>query len=685
MRRLIQWVGGATFLTIAVSIYSQDQEESPSEAIVEEVVVSAQATITSDPLTSLSSAVLDKDQIEAVQAVHPHELLVQVPGVWISRGSGQEHLTAMRSGVLTGAGACGAYLLLENGIPIRPASFCNVNGLFELNTEQAQSIEVLRGPASSRFGGNALHGVINSVNLGPTERNIYSLQVGSNSYSRIGGEFASESLSISGHATETGGWRDDTGYAQHKLNGHFRAGFGSWKGTHTLSYTSLNQETGGYVVGLDGYKDETLRFSNPNPEAFRDAESIRLASHWRKGKLTLKEFLRHSSMDFLMHFLPGQPLEHNEQTSGGALAHWDYEFDQWSVSFGVQGELARIKLSEVQVNPTVGSAFLVATRPMGTHYDFSVNAKHLGLFHDGTRQASDRTTWQYRIRLESANYSYDNLHLDGNTKDDGTNCGFGGCLYSRPADRQDSFVDAAFQVGVEVAVSQRATLHGLVGTGFRPPQVAELYRLQSGQAFTDIDSEALRAFEIGFTREAEETKLSLIGYVERSRDLILRDAEGFNQSGGRVNSSGVEARVELSVSDNHAVRVNHSLARHVYDYTQDLARREVIVAGNYVDTAPKNLGSMQWRWRIGEALKSDLEINWIGAYFMDAANTLEYPGHVVTHWRGYWQASAQWEISAHVRNLLDKQYADRADWSFGNPRYFPAMPRSVQVGFARYF
>ena len=88
---------------------------------------------------------------------------MRVPGVWISRGSGQEHLTAIRSSVLTGAGACGEFLLLENGIPIRPAGFCNVNNLFEMNTEQAAAVEVVRGPASALFGGNALHGVINVV------------------------------------------------------------------------------------------------------------------------------------------------------------------------------------------------------------------------------------------------------------------------------------------------------------------------------------------------------------------------------------------------------------------------------------------------------------------------------------------------------------------------------------------
>jgi len=79
----------------------------------------------------------------------------------IQRGSGQESLTALRSPVLTGAGACGAVLVLEDGIPIRPVGSCNVNELFEVNLEQAAAIEKLRGPGSVLYGSSAVHGIIN--------------------------------------------------------------------------------------------------------------------------------------------------------------------------------------------------------------------------------------------------------------------------------------------------------------------------------------------------------------------------------------------------------------------------------------------------------------------------------------------------------------------------------------------
>ena len=94
-------------------------------------------------------------------AKHQADVLNRIAGVYVQRGSGAESLMAIRSPVLTGAGACGAFLVAEDSLPIRPVGFCNLNEMFELNYEQAGAIEVLRGPGSAMFGASAVHGVVN--------------------------------------------------------------------------------------------------------------------------------------------------------------------------------------------------------------------------------------------------------------------------------------------------------------------------------------------------------------------------------------------------------------------------------------------------------------------------------------------------------------------------------------------
>ena len=110
-------------------------------ATPENLVVTANRS-GADPLTLSGNITrLPDAALTLTAATHPYEISVRVPGTWISRNSGQEQLTAIRSPVLTGPGSCGAFLVLEDGIATRPTGFCNVNQLFEVPTEMADSIE----------------------------------------------------------------------------------------------------------------------------------------------------------------------------------------------------------------------------------------------------------------------------------------------------------------------------------------------------------------------------------------------------------------------------------------------------------------------------------------------------------------------------------------------------------------
>jgi hypothetical protein len=107
------------------------------EGLLDEVVVTAQRR--PEPLARIGASLsrIGPGITGVIDRSHAAEALNRVPGVLMQRGSGQESLLAIRSPVLTGAGACGAFLMLEDGFPLRPVGFCNVNQLFEANTSQA--------------------------------------------------------------------------------------------------------------------------------------------------------------------------------------------------------------------------------------------------------------------------------------------------------------------------------------------------------------------------------------------------------------------------------------------------------------------------------------------------------------------------------------------------------------------
>ncbi len=155
---------------------------------LEEIVVTAQRQAVAKLATPLSIDRIAGADLDLTGATHSSEALNRIPGAMIQRGSGQESLTAIRSPVLTGAGSCGAFLFLENGVPVRPTGFCNVNEMFEINTEQADAIEVLRGTGSALYGSNAVHGTVNVLQDAPADlpRAGVDLTGGPSDYGRLG-------------------------------------------------------------------------------------------------------------------------------------------------------------------------------------------------------------------------------------------------------------------------------------------------------------------------------------------------------------------------------------------------------------------------------------------------------------------------------------------------------------------
>ena len=248
-----------------------------SSEVEEEIIVEAKKVDSiSDWKEGVSSTSLNSEEISLIDAQHPKQVFSRIPGIWISRGSGQEHLTSIRSPVLTGPGACGSFLILEDGIPVRPNGFCNVNGLLETQTETASSLEVIRGPASARYGSNAMHGVINVVSKSIEDINTFSSNLGPNGYKNFKSSIGdSKNWRINSLFSSDGGFRKESGYDQQKF--HLKNKFIFYKSdaTFNLRLTNLNQETAGYILGKDIYKDKKESEKNLNPEAYRDAYSIK--------------------------------------------------------------------------------------------------------------------------------------------------------------------------------------------------------------------------------------------------------------------------------------------------------------------------------------------------------------------------------------------------------------------------
>lgn len=631
-----------------------------------------------------SISTLDADAILNAAADHPAEALNRLPGVNIQMNSGQEHLISLRSPVLTGGAGQGSFLILENGVPTRAAAFGNVNALFELHHEVADAIEVVRGPASAKYGSNAVHGLINVIHTGPGGTGLEA-RASASTLSRYrtdviaDGDTLKAALSIQKDL----GWRDFTGVDQQKATLIGDTSFAGWTGQAWIIASNLNQETADFLQGPKAYRDEDLARTNDDPLAGRDAWSIRAGSRLSRdtdlGALTITPYAVIQEMAFRQHFLPNKSFEENGHTTLGLLTKVETQTsDTLTLRYGVDAAWARGDLKETQDEPF--GFFPGDSRfPAGVHYDYTVDTLTLGLWGEADWAVSETVSILAGLRAEGHRYDY--------TTD--APVGING-RFRVPEDREDDFSLLTPKLGVIwTPLGSAVSYYANYARGERAPQASDLYRVQEQQEPSAADTETLDSLEIGVRGAAFGDRLlfDVAAYTAQKENFFFRDANGLNVTDGKTDHSGIEAALDaVLLPDTLTLRGAVSWSDQTYAFNREVRNAaEVIVDGNDIDTAPEWLANLSLVWTPSEALEAAFEANHVGEYFTNAANTAEYPGHTVFHARVSLAATEDLGLDFIVRNIFDLQYADRADFAFGNDRYFPGEPLNATVRVRKQF
>jgi len=149
-------------------------------------------------------------------------------------------------------------------------------------------------------------------------------------------------------------------------------------------------------------------------------------------------------------------------------------------------------------------------------------------------------------------------------------------------------------------------------------------------------------------------------------------------SGGRTDHEGVEYELSWAALDTLAVALAGTYAKHTYDFNA-IEGSERIVAGRDVDTAPRHVNTARVNWRFLPEANAELEWQSVGSYYVDASNEHDYDGHDLLNLRVAWSVGRNWITTFRLNNLTDEKYADRADFAFGNYRYFPGRERTLFV------
>ena len=651
---------------------------------IEEIVVTGTKSKTKIINETGNLSFINNEEINFVSPDNPSDVLNRMPGIYISQGSGQEHLTSIRSPVLSGGAGAGSFLYLEDGIPLRSPGFSNVNGLMESNIEISERTEVIRGPGSVLYGSNAVHGLVNVI----TEKenanynNKLNIRAGKNKIllnSSTYRELDNSNLLFNFLWKENNGYTnkyaeqnsdkfDKPHYGQQKFLIRLNTEKNSKNYIFLLSGTNLNQETMGYIKGYQAYKDKKIKYTNPDPEAFRDTYNIRsylkIIQDFQNGTLSFTPYLRYTDMDFKMHFLPGKPLEENSHKSLGLQTMYQGSIGNHSMTVGLDLEITEGELSEFQNAPDVSFGPRLAY-PTGAHYDYDIESQIIAAFVNFEWNLTEKTKLVTGIRGEKVNYEY-KTNIQPGTK---------GRIQVSP-NRDDDFSEFSPKLAINHKINDELAIFANYSRGNRAPQTTDLYRIQSKQIPGGAKSEKLDSLEIGLRGNFSIFNIELVGFDMSKDNYFFRDSQGFNVENGKTTHRGFEINFLAEFNQFFQIENSTSFAEHEYDFDHS---PNGIKSGNQIDSAPELLANTRFIFTPREGTRIELEWEKIDSYPVDERNAHFYKGHNVINLRAKTPINENLSIGIYVNNIADKSYANRADYAFGSYRYFVGQKREFYL------
>ncbi|HEY9044812.1 MAG TPA: TonB-dependent receptor, partial [Ohtaekwangia sp.] len=233
----------------------------PSVNNLQQVVITAnrEAALRTDAPVAISK--ISSVMINDAKPVLLNELINKVPGVVMLNYNNEQHAMAIRQPMGTSA----YFLYMEDGIPIRPMGVFNHNALIEMNVMSISTVEVVKGPASSLYGPEAVGGAINFITRRPTALPTASvgIQVDQWGYKRIqygaGGMITKKlGIYIGGfQAKQRDSWQTYSDYDKSSINARLDYALTA-KTNFTLAFSGneYNSDMSGSVDSIAFYNRE---------------------------------------------------------------------------------------------------------------------------------------------------------------------------------------------------------------------------------------------------------------------------------------------------------------------------------------------------------------------------------------------------------------------------------------------
>jgi vitamin B12 transporter len=597
----------ALLAALALSHAAGGRAQPPSAAAVLDPIF-VTATRLPQPLTELIADVtyVGPEEIARAGAQNLAELLQRQPGVQI--------VVSGPPGSTTGAFLRGANsnqtLVLVDGLRVS-ASSTGTSPLEAIPLDQIEHIEILRGPAASLYGADAIGGVIQVF----TRRGGAGLAANANAGY---GTYAT-SLFAGGASGAAGAWKF-AAQAGHRQSAGFNA---IW-----------NPVNFGYNPDRDGYTNDNGSASL----SYEFAPDQQLSAQFFKSRLNTQfdagtDFDDRTFTDLESYAVASRNrLTSFWSSTLEAGASRDDSISQTAFGPGRFDTLQRQYLWQNNFTLRLGALSLAAVRReerIDSDAGFSVTSRN-----------TNAIVGVYQF-YEGPHALQANLRHDQSSQYGGQTSG---------------------AIAYAYTLFPKTRLSASYGTGFKAPTFNDLY--YPGFSNPDLQPETAHNLEAALRYAGSEINAGVVAYRNRVRNLIVFECDAqFNCAPQNVASATLEG-VTLEVQGIFAtttVKASIDFARPYDDATGDLLPRRA-----------RRYGALEATQALGP-LQIGMQLTASSARYDDAGNTRRMGGYAIVNLDVQYAVSSNLSVYAVLGNAFDKHYELAADYNTAGANVFAGV------------
>lgn len=162
------------------------------------------------------------------------------------------------------------------------------------------------------------------------------------------------------------------------------------------------------------------------------------------------------------------------------------------------------------------------------------------------------------------------------------------------------------------------------------------------------------------------------------RDFAVRDSSNPNLTvqAGQQTSQGIELAGKLQITKRLLAEANYAYVDAEYDeFNEAVGGVSVSRKGNTPINVPDSVANAWLTYDLAQAWKIGADVRYVDSVYADNANSIKAPSYTLYGAFARYQLDAHASLTARVRNLTDKLYAQQA---YGM-QYYMGAPRTFDV------